>query len=67
MSHAEIERRKNRLLESLSLYEEHCGARGGESILRRVKELQVSVAESMVVDELSIRTDMDPNVPAYAA
>jgi hypothetical protein len=60
----EITRRKNALLESLSLYEQHVGVRGGESILRAVQALQVRLAES-IFDEHTNR--VDTRTPARAA
>lgn len=63
MSNANIERRKSALLESLSLYEQHCGAHGGESIMRKVRALQAELAESLA-DEPA---DVDTGLPARAA
>ena len=39
----DIEREKLALLEALSLYEQHCGSRGGADVLRRVRALQFSL------------------------
>lgn len=54
----EVEQSKSALLESLSLYEQFCGVRGGDFILHRVRELQLKLVESLKHDESNVATDV---------